>query len=583
MDTKTKNEVVQAAQKIIFGQEGNYGSVNANDNGAVSVGKVQWHAGRALDLLKKICAAESGAASILGAALYKEITTAAAGAWNARTVNAAEKAAISKLLLTDAGKRVQDTQAETDVGAYVDHGLKLGIEDPAALVYFADLENQGGGGASARVAGAAKKPVTLDTLHAAALADSVMGKYSTRRKNVYNAAKGCFAGSAGAGTTNTKGAGTMKASELIQKLQNVESNYKTLYVMGCFGAPMTAANKTRYINNGASNGYNAKADRKAMINAASADTFGFDCVCLIKGVLWGWSGDASKTYGGAVYTANGVPDIGADSMINVCKEVSTDFSKIIPGEAVWLSGHIGVYIGGGVVIECSPAFKNCVQKTACLNIGAISGMNGRKWTKHGKIPYVTYDTAAEKPATGGTGAASTPAASGATGNTSSAAAPAVGAVVYFTGNLHYTSANAASGKTCKPGTAKVTQISKGAKHPYHLIKESGGGSTVYGWVDAADVATGADAAIAKLAALGVINSPDYWAQVVHAGKMQYLDLLLEKAAEKISKAGTRKATVKEGVAALVTAGVINSPEYWLQNSGKVASLDQLLCALGGAV
>ena len=137
MDAKTKNEIVQAAQKIIFGQEGNYSSVNANDNGAVSVGKVQWHAGRALALLKKICAAESGAASILGAALYEEITTAAAGAWNARTVNAAEKAAISRLLSTDAGKRVQDAQAEADVGAYVDHGLKVGVEDPAALVYFA--------------------------------------------------------------------------------------------------------------------------------------------------------------------------------------------------------------------------------------------------------------------------------------------------------------------------------------------------------------------------------------------------------------------------------------------------------------
>lgn len=115
--------------------------MNANDNGAVSVGKVQWHAGRALALLKKICAAEKRAASILGAALYGEITAAAAGAWNARTVNAEEKAAISKLLSTDAGKRAQDAQAETDVGAYVDHGLKVGVEDPAALVYFADLEN----------------------------------------------------------------------------------------------------------------------------------------------------------------------------------------------------------------------------------------------------------------------------------------------------------------------------------------------------------------------------------------------------------------------------------------------------------
>ena len=50
----------------------------------------------------------------------------AESAETART--AAEKAAISKLLTTDAGKRVQDAQAEADVGAYVDHGLKVGVE-----------------------------------------------------------------------------------------------------------------------------------------------------------------------------------------------------------------------------------------------------------------------------------------------------------------------------------------------------------------------------------------------------------------------------------------------------------------------
>ena len=153
----------------------------------------------------------------------------------------------------------------------------------------------------------------------------------------------------------------------------------------------------------------------------------------------------------------------------------------------------------------------------------------------------------------------------------------------FTGNAHYTNANAASGKACKPGKAKVTMISKGAKHPYHLVKESGGGSTVYGWVNAADVQSEADAAIDKLAGLGVINSPDYWKNAVAAGTVQYLDLLFISAAEHITKAGPRCATVQAGVDALVKAGAINSPDYWLQNYGKLQSLDLLLCALGGAV
>lgn len=41
----------------------------------------------------------------------------------------------------------------------------------------------------------------------------------------------------------------MKATELVSKAIDIAKNYKTLYVMGCFGAPMTAANKKRYTTN----------------------------------------------------------------------------------------------------------------------------------------------------------------------------------------------------------------------------------------------------------------------------------------------------------------------------------------------
>lgn len=181
--------------------------------------------------------------------------------------------------------------------------------------------------------------------------------------------------------------------DLADAVLDVAKNYKTLYVMGCFGAPLTAANKKRYTTN---HSYNKKPARTKMINAASADTFGFDCVNLIKGILWGWSGDKGKTYGGASYALKGsAPDIGADAMIGKCSGVSTDFSKIEIGEAVWLSGHIGVYIGNGLAVECSPAFANKVQVTAVANIGAKSGYKSRKWTKHGKLPWVTYTKAAQ--------------------------------------------------------------------------------------------------------------------------------------------------------------------------------------------
>lgn len=94
--------------------------------------------------------------------------------------------------------------------------------------------------------------------------------------------------------------------------------------------------------------------------------------------------------------------------------------------------------------------------------------------------------------------------------------------------------------------------------------------------------TPATAAVWKLADLGVINSPDYWAQAAASGKMKYLDQLLINAAGKITGAGTRSATPEAGVSALVAAGVINSPDYWLANYKKLPNLPALLCALGGA-
>lgn len=64
----------------------------------------------------------------------------------------------------------------------------------------------------------------------------------------------------------------------------------------------------------------------------------------------------------------------------------------------------------------------------------------------------------------------------------------VGDTVKFTGCLHYTSSYAgATAKGCKAGLAKVTNISAGKPHPYHLQAVAGKGSTVYGWVNEADV------------------------------------------------------------------------------------------------
>lgn len=64
----------------------------------------------------------------------------------------------------------------------------------------------------------------------------------------------------------------------------------------------------------------------------------------------------------------------------------------------------------------------------------------------------------------------------------------VGDVVRFTGTTHYGSSDGTREKTCIPGKAKVTIVKANMPYPYHLIAESDGGSTVYGWVSATDIA-----------------------------------------------------------------------------------------------
>jgi len=103
-----------------------------------------------------------------------------------------------------------------------------------------------------------------------------------------------------------------------------------------------------------------------------------DCVGLIKG--YGWYNPATKTI---EYGANGMPDIGADQMYrNAEVSGSMDTMPDIPGLAVWKSGHIGVYIGNGEVIEAMGT-KYGVVKTK---------LSERGWKAWLEIPYISYIT-----------------------------------------------------------------------------------------------------------------------------------------------------------------------------------------------
>lgn len=179
------NEIAKKAAAIIFDNEGNYGSVNKNDNGAVSVGKLQWHADRAAALLRNIIKEiGEGASSILGGALFRELSGGAS--WAARIVTQEEAERLKTILTTDTGKAAQDARAIEDVTKYIEKGKSYGLTDEGALIYFADGVNQYG------TASPRWKAITKEALKGAgdvsAMYEATIkqtDQYLARRKLVY--------------------------------------------------------------------------------------------------------------------------------------------------------------------------------------------------------------------------------------------------------------------------------------------------------------------------------------------------------------------------------------------------------------
>lgn len=193
----------------------------------------------------------------------------------------------------------------------------------------------------------------------------------------------------------------MTSKQFIAKVKDIQQ-HDTVYMLGTFGQPVSEA-LIQGKKNQLPNWYTQR--RINLFRSYIGKRFAFDCVGMIKAVLWGWKGDMNASHGGCTYISNGVPDIDESSMIGMCSGVSTTFTGIEPGEVVWLQGHIGVYVGDNLVIECTPKWNNNVQYTGLGNLGGKSGYNTRSWTKHGKLPWIDYGIeATSKPSGSGTSA-----------------------------------------------------------------------------------------------------------------------------------------------------------------------------------
>lgn len=239
----------------------------------------------------------------------------------------------------------------------------------------------------------------------------------------------------------------MKVKEFIEILQKA-CDSKTAYMWGTYGSTITESlidkkakqYPTRYSDN-----------RKSLLNNyVGKGYYAFDCVGLIKGILWGWP---TVKYG-----SNSVPDTTASGLKKYSTGVTTDFSNIEAGELLWAPGHIGVYIGNGEVIEA----------TLRGNLDGVvkTKLTDYSWVEHGKIKFVDYTVPVEpaKP--------------------TNTLPWKVGDIIFFCGGNVYASSKAPYGSAsqAKAGPAKITLTAPDAMHVYHIV-HTDETSNVYGWVD----------------------------------------------------------------------------------------------------
>lgn len=99
-----------------------------------------------------------------------------------------------------------------------------------------------------------------------------------------------------------------------------------------------------------------------------------DCVGLIKGYLWSETATATPKY-------NSSQDVSANGMLARCKENGSILTMPdVTGILVFMDGHVGIYIGGGFVIEAR-GHQYGVVKTA---------LKSRPWKWWGKCPWIDY-------------------------------------------------------------------------------------------------------------------------------------------------------------------------------------------------
>ncbi len=180
----------------------------------------------------------------------------------------------------------------------------------------------------------------------------------------------------------------MKVNDFMAVLEATVVAAGDVYAKGCYGQTLTKAllNAKRNQSKAMKVWYDTrsvqdpeKSNYEYLLTKLGYQ--GYDCVCAIKGILWG-----SRPGKCGTYKSNAVPDVTADGMFRRCTGVTSDLTKMKAGMCIWMKGHVGVVAGKDTIYETSPKTGRLVKRSVKM----------QSWKKVGYLPWVDYTVQGDK-------------------------------------------------------------------------------------------------------------------------------------------------------------------------------------------
>jgi hypothetical protein len=95
----------------------------------------------------------------------------------------------------------------------------------------------------------------------------------------------------------------------------------------------------------------------------------------------------------------GLGDWGGEEIMAACSNCNGDFSNLIPGEWLYMTNHIGYYIGDGQVIECTAGWgvwAITLSQVDSYGNRSRNGVPNGSWKLHGMVPWLDYSTVTDE-------------------------------------------------------------------------------------------------------------------------------------------------------------------------------------------